>query len=118
MDVKPLKEIISRKLTFLLKKSGKTLNTTADDLQMPLSQYYRLLKGQRLPLLPTFVHISRAYGMSLDWWFKDIESRPKQIETAENPIEYQLFKTLKGFDPRGQKIALALLKTLAKSLKN
>jgi transcriptional regulator with XRE-family HTH domain len=118
MDVKPLKETISQKLTFLLKKSGKTLNTTANDLQMPLSQYYRLLKGQRLPLLPTFVHISRTYGRSLDWWFEDIKSLPKQIEAAKNPIEYQLFKTLKNLDARGQKIALSLLKTLAKSLKN
>jgi transcriptional regulator with XRE-family HTH domain len=116
MDVKPLKEVISQKLTFLLKKSGKTLNTTANDLHMPLSQYYRLLKGQRLPLLPTFVQISKAYGRSLDWWFEDI--LPEQIEAAKNPTEDQLFRTLKSFDARGQKIALALLRTLAKSLKN
>ncbi|MDR1452439.1 MAG: hypothetical protein LBJ25_00480 [Candidatus Margulisbacteria bacterium] len=116
MDVKNLKSIVSKKLTFLLKNSGKTLEATAYALDMPLSQYYRLLKGQCLPLLPTFIHISKIYRTSLDWWFADT-ALPKRVKPAPDPAEYQVFKILKGLDAGDQKIVLATLRTLARRLK-
>ena len=114
MDVKNLKEIVSRKLTQLLKNSGKTLEASAYDLNMPLSQYYRLLKGQCLPLLPTFLNISRVYGVSLDWWFTNNEPPKPQNEIKRNLLEYKLLKTFKKLDGKAQKSALVILNTLAK----
>ncbi|GBR73333.1 hypothetical protein NO1_0734 [Candidatus Termititenax aidoneus] len=117
MDVKNLKNTVSKKLALLLKNSGKTLEATAYDLDMPLSQYYRLLKGQCLPLLPTFLHISKIYGLSLDWWFEERGLPQKQAAPAKNSTEYQIFKILNGLTAGDQKIILATLKTLAKRLK-
>ncbi|MDR1323323.1 MAG: hypothetical protein LBK68_02680 [Candidatus Margulisbacteria bacterium] len=117
MDVKNLKNIVSKKLTLLLKNSGKTLEATAYALDMPLSQYYRLLKGQCLPLLPTFLHISKIYGLSLDWWFAERGLPQKRTVSAKNSTEYQIFKILNGLATGEQKIVLATLKTLAKRLK-
>jgi transcriptional regulator with XRE-family HTH domain len=118
MDVKNLKSIVSKKLALLLKNSGKTLEATAYTLDMPLSQYYRLLKGQCLPLLPTFVHISKIYGLSLDWWFEGAMPPQKQLQPAKNSTEYQIFKILKNLDARDREIVLATLKTMARRLKN
>jgi transcriptional regulator with XRE-family HTH domain len=117
MSVKDLKNIVSKKLTLLLKNSGKTLEATAYALDMPLGQYYRLLKGQCLPLLPTFIHISKVYGLSLDWWFKDTALPRKKLKPAQNSTEYQIFKILKGLETGDQKIVLATVQTLARRLK-
>jgi transcriptional regulator with XRE-family HTH domain len=116
MDVKHLKNIVSKKLALLLKNSGKTLEATAYALDMPLSQYYRLLKGQCLPLLPTFLHISKIYGVNLNWWFEDVPA-PKRPKPAPNPAEYQVFRILNGLPAADQKVVLATLKTLARRLR-
>ena len=114
MNVKHLKEITSRKLALLLKNSGKTLEATAYDLNIPLSQYYRLLKGQCLPLLPTFLNISRVYGVSLDWWFQNSKP-PKTVKTHKNLLEYKLLKAFKKLDAKSQKSAVGILNALAKN---
>jgi transcriptional regulator with XRE-family HTH domain len=113
-----LKQIISKKLEMLRKQSGLTMERTAHDLEMDTSEYFRILKGQRVPLLRSMIRFSRKYNVSLDWWFEDLKLPQKQIEPVKNPLEYQVFKILKGLDAKGQKIALATLKALTKNLKN
>jgi transcriptional regulator with XRE-family HTH domain len=112
-----LKQVISKKLEMLRKQSGLTMERTAHDLEMDTSEYFRILKGQRVPLLRSMLRFSRKYGVSMDWWFKDIELPQKSIEPVKNPVEYQIFKILKGLDAKKQKIALTTLKALTKSLR-
>jgi hypothetical protein len=66
----------------------------------------------------SMIRFSRKYEVSLDWWFEDMKLPQKQIEPVKNPLEYQVFKILKGLDARGRKITLATLKALTKNLKN
>ena len=113
-----LKQIISKKLEMMRRQSGLTMERTAHDLEMDTSEYFRILKGQRVPLLRSMLRFSRKYNISMDWWFEDIKLPQKQMEPVKNPLEYQVFKILKGLNAKGQKIALAMLKALTKNLKD
>jgi transcriptional regulator with XRE-family HTH domain len=112
-----LKQIISKKLEMLRRQSGLTMERTAHDLEMDTSEYFRILKGQRVPLLRSMIRFSRKYAVSLDWWFEDIKLPQKQNEPVKDPLEYQVFKILKGLDTKGRKITLDTLKALTKNLK-
>ncbi|MDR1113684.1 MAG: helix-turn-helix domain-containing protein [Candidatus Margulisbacteria bacterium] len=115
MDINELKKLISKKLTLLLKSSGKTIEATAYELGMDFSQYYRLLKGQRMPLLPTLLRINKIYGVTMNWWFEDVDKIPERLtKTNKNPLEFQLLNTFKKLNCKTQKTAVAVLKALAK----
>ncbi|MDR1453509.1 MAG: helix-turn-helix domain-containing protein [Candidatus Margulisbacteria bacterium] len=118
MDINVLKKIISQKLAFLLKYSGKTIEATAYELGMDFSQYYRLLKGQRLPMLPTLLRVNKLYGVDMNWWFVDIgkAARPV-IRHSGNPLEYQLVNSFKKLSRPAQKTAVSMLKAMARNLK-
>ena len=118
MDTKNLKKAISAKLAYLLKNSGRTLEATAYSLDMHLSQYYKLLKGERLPSMPTLMRINKLYDINMDWWFKDIKEVPSpRHRELKNPLEFQLVNTFKKLNPHAQKTVLATVKTLARRLK-
>jgi transcriptional regulator with XRE-family HTH domain len=119
MDINDLKKTISRKLTILQEKSGKTIEATAYDLDMHFSQYYRLLKGQRLPILPTLLRINKLYGLNMDWWFAGVDyvPPPRQTTPSKNPLEFQLLYSFKKLNNKAQKTAVTILKTLARNWK-
>ena len=71
-----LKELISQKLALLRQNSRQTVEATAFDLGMDYSEYYRLLRGERLPHLRTLLRINKKYGISMDWWFNKLEGKP------------------------------------------
>jgi transcriptional regulator with XRE-family HTH domain len=113
-----LKRLISRKLELLRQQSGQTIEASAMELNMDRSEFFRILKGQRLPMLTSMVRISKKYGVSLDWWFEDTDKIPKrQNKAMYAPQEYQMLKTFKKLNDRAQKTALDTLKVLARNLK-
>jgi transcriptional regulator with XRE-family HTH domain len=114
-----LKKIVSQKLELLRKQSGQTIDSAAAELDMDRSEFFRILKGQRLPMLRSIFRISKRYGVSLDWWFADVNELPERTAVArKNPREYQLLKIFKNLPDRAQKTVLATVKTLARNLKN
>ncbi|MDR1997781.1 MAG: helix-turn-helix transcriptional regulator [Candidatus Margulisbacteria bacterium] len=118
LDTNELKKLISRKMTLLLEKSGKTIEATAYDLDMEFSQYYRLLRGQRLPILPTLLRFNKLYGVNMDWWFAGVDyvPPPRQTRTRANPLELQLIHAFRKLNDKSQKTAVAVLRTLARNL--
>ncbi|MDR1323739.1 MAG: helix-turn-helix domain-containing protein [Candidatus Margulisbacteria bacterium] len=68
---KHLKTLIGKRLTQLKKESGKTIEQTAEDLDLDYSQYFNLLHGKRLAKLTTIVNIANAYGLELDWFVRE-----------------------------------------------
>jgi len=113
-----LKKIISRKLELLRRQSGQTIDNAAAELNMDRSEFFRILKGQRLPMLASIVRISKKYGVSLDWWFEETDRIPERLNRARyTPREYLLLKIFKRLNDRAQKIVLDTLKTLARNLK-
>jgi transcriptional regulator with XRE-family HTH domain len=114
-----LKRIISRKLELLRQQSGQTIDNSAYELNMDRSEFFRILKGQRLPMLTSMVRISKKYGVNLDWWFEDTDKIPERNNKAKyNPLEYQLLRTFNRLSGAAQKVVLATVKTLTKNLKN
>jgi transcriptional regulator with XRE-family HTH domain len=114
-----LKKIISHKLELLRQQSGQTIDNSAYELNMDRSEFFRILKGQRLPMLISMVRISKKYGVSLDWWFEDTDKIPERVGKAKYSLrEYQLLKTFNKLNDSAQEIVLATVKTLTKNLKN
>ena len=114
-----IKQIISRKLELLRQQGGQTIDGAAAELNMDRSEFFRILKGQRLPMLTSMVRISKKYGVSLDWWFEDTDKIPERLNRARySPREYQLLKIFKKLNDRAQNTVLATLKTLARNLRN
>ncbi|GBR74612.1 helix-turn-helix domain containing protein [Candidatus Termititenax aidoneus] len=113
-----LKKIVSRKLELLRKQSGQTIDSAAAELEMDRSEFFRILKGKRLPMLRSMFRISKRYGVSMDWWFVGIDELPKRAVAGKNPREYQLLRIFKNLPERAQKTVLATVKTLARNLKN
>jgi transcriptional regulator with XRE-family HTH domain len=114
-----LKQLVSRKLELLRQQSGQTIDRAAAELEMDRSEFFRILKGKRLPMLRSMFRISRRYGVSMDWWFLDIDELPKRaLIIRKNPREYQLLKIFKNLPERAQKTVLATVKTLVRNLKN
>ncbi|MDR1998313.1 MAG: helix-turn-helix domain-containing protein [Candidatus Margulisbacteria bacterium] len=112
-----LKKIFSRKLSMLRQNSGQTIEAAADSLDMAVGEYFRFLKGQRLPQLATLLRINQKYAVSLDWWFNELEDLPRTKGRLKQRIfELQALSTLKKFKPEVQPAMLAMLKTLAKKL--
>jgi transcriptional regulator with XRE-family HTH domain len=110
-----IKKTISRKLEFLRKHSGETNEVAADTLDIDLSEFYRILKGHRMPKLSTFLRINQKYGMKLDWWFGDLADAPLDKNNfRQRAFELQILNLTKKLDAQTQKAVLAMLKILVK----
>jgi transcriptional regulator with XRE-family HTH domain len=118
-----LKKLLSRKLSLLRKKSGKTIEATADSLDMDFSEYYRMLRGKNLPQLRTLLRFSKRYGVTLDWWFKELRKIPPEI--SENikrlhrkNIESKVLNALRQLDTRHQEVVLDTVQSLIRRTKS
>ena len=108
-----IKKTISRKLEFLRKHSGETNEAAADSLNIDLSEFYRILKGHRMPKLSTFLRINQKYEMKLDWWFNDlVEALPDKNKFRQRAFELQIAGLVKKLDAKTQRAVLAMLKVL------
>ena len=112
-----LKRLLSEKLSILRERSGETMEETAFALGMDTSDYFKLLKGKRLPHLLTLIRISQKYGVELSWWFDGLGKIPKSKEkTKNNYLEFRIAKIVKPLDDHLQKAALSMLKASVKNL--
>ncbi|MDR2428991.1 MAG: helix-turn-helix domain-containing protein [Candidatus Margulisbacteria bacterium] len=108
-----LKKLISEKMEFLRKHSGETNEAAADTLDIDLSEFYRILKGHRLPHLKTLLRISKKYGVNLDWWFSELdETALNKTAIRRKAFESQIVNLIKKLDVQTQKAILAMLKIL------
>jgi transcriptional regulator with XRE-family HTH domain len=110
-----LKSLISRKLTKLSADSKQTIEESGRDLGMDYSEYYRLLKGIRLPHLLTLLKINQKYGVSMDWWFNDMETDNKK-NTAKI-AEFELVNNFKKLDEQAQNFISEILRSLVRNRK-
>jgi transcriptional regulator with XRE-family HTH domain len=106
-----LKKLISEKLDFLRKNSGETNEAAADSLDIDLSEFYRILKGHRLPHLSTLLRINQKYGVSMDWWFSELDGTA-QTPVRQKAFELQISSLVKKLDAKTQAAVLAMLKIL------
>jgi transcriptional regulator with XRE-family HTH domain len=105
-----LKALFSKKLQLLRRHSRKTIEETADFLDLEYAQYYRLLKGYRLPHLVTLFNISRAYGLDLNWWFKELsETERKNVLLKESAAEAKLLRGFSRLDKKAKNFAQKIL---------
>ncbi|MDR1997185.1 MAG: hypothetical protein LBQ83_02535 [Candidatus Margulisbacteria bacterium] len=117
---KDLKNLISKKLNWLHKQHKKTLEEAAFNLKLDYVQYYMLLKGSRLPHLLTLVNINKIYGLSMDWWFHDLDKlKPKEQKKLNKKItEFELISSFNKLDANAQTVVLRLLKNYHKERKH
>jgi transcriptional regulator with XRE-family HTH domain len=112
-----LKKLLSKKLAFLRQKHKQTIEETALDLGMNFSEYYRLLKGDRLPHLLTLLKINHKYGLNMDWWFSSLNKLPgSPAALKQHSFERQVLRELKKVPPDLQKALLNMLKAFNKNL--
>jgi transcriptional regulator with XRE-family HTH domain len=100
----------------LRKESGQTMEAAAESLDLDKSEYFRFLKGQRLPHLLTLLRLSKKYGVTLDWWFSELDALPaNKAAFRQKTFELRALSLLKKFPPPAQNTALAVLAALAKN---
>jgi transcriptional regulator with XRE-family HTH domain len=110
-----LGKLISNKLNFLRKSSGQTNEATADSLDLDLSEFYKLLRGKRIPHLMTLLRINQKYGVTMDWWFSELEETSRdKLHIRSKALELQILNTIRKLDIRFQEIAFDIVKTLRK----
>ncbi|MDR1998219.1 MAG: helix-turn-helix domain-containing protein [Candidatus Margulisbacteria bacterium] len=114
-----LKDLISRKLRFLRQKYKTTLEKTADFLDLDYAQYYKLLHGAQLPHLVTLMKINQAYGLNMDWWFRDYEEaypvRPiSKADIDQKADELEIVNNFNKLDVRSRKTLQKILKSMLK----
>ncbi|MDR2429096.1 MAG: helix-turn-helix domain-containing protein [Candidatus Margulisbacteria bacterium] len=108
---------MSKKLETLRQHSGQTIEASADSLDMAVSEYFRFLKGQRLPHLLTLLRLSKKYGVTLDWWFSELDIPPgDKAAFRQKTFELRTLSLLKKFPLPAQNAALDVLAALAKNL--
>ncbi|GBR75884.1 hypothetical protein NO2_0515 [Candidatus Termititenax persephonae] len=107
---KDLKLLISKRLTQLQKQGGKTIEQTADYLDIDYSQYFNLLRGKRLAKLTTIVNIANIYNIGLDWFVK--EKAEEKTETKVNTL--RLLSSFHKLNGTAQNIVLEILDNLAR----
>ena len=122
MDIFPsdadIKKIISEKLQQLREKSQKTLEKTAQELNLDVTQYQRLLKGDRLPRLDTMININKAYNLSLDWWFGEFYGKSVDKSTIiNNALITELVENFNNLDSNYQEAVLGMIANLGKNQK-
>jgi transcriptional regulator with XRE-family HTH domain len=114
-----LKKLLSRKLTLLREKSGETMEETAFDLGLDTSDYFKFLKGKRLPHLLTLIRLGQKYGVNLSWWFSELNETPQSKAQLKNSsLELRVARIIGKLDNRLQKAALSMLKASVKNLVN
>ncbi|MDR1452897.1 MAG: helix-turn-helix domain-containing protein [Candidatus Margulisbacteria bacterium] len=112
-----LKRLLSKKLETLRRQSGQTIETTADSLDLAISEYFRFLKGQRLPHLLTLLRLSKKYGVTLDWWFGGLNDLPGTRQGfRQKSFELQGLSLLKKVEPRLHRAVLAALKAFVQNI--
>jgi transcriptional regulator with XRE-family HTH domain len=90
------------------------MEVAADSLDMDVSAYYMLLSGKRLPHIKTLLRLNRKYGVTLDWWFKELRETPSgKTDTRAEAIASEILNNLRKLDTRGQKTLLGISKVLA-----
>jgi transcriptional regulator with XRE-family HTH domain len=110
-----IKKLLSKKLAALRQDSGQTLEATADELGLDLSEYFRILKGQRLPQLRTLLRINKKYGLNMDWWFAELEDAVvDEKHFRRKTIAAQLLGLLRRLDLGSQEVVLSLTRALIK----
>ncbi|MDR1997598.1 MAG: helix-turn-helix domain-containing protein [Candidatus Margulisbacteria bacterium] len=102
---KELKLLISKRLNQLKQQSGKTVEQTAEDLDIDYSQYFNLLRGKRLAKLTTLVNIANAYDLELDWFVR--EKTGDKIRGKVNT-----WRLLSGFNKLSPEVQDFVLKVL------
>ncbi|MDR1453077.1 MAG: helix-turn-helix domain-containing protein [Candidatus Margulisbacteria bacterium] len=113
-----LKKIFGEKLSWLREKSGETIEESAFSLGLDVSDYFKFLKGKRLPHLLTLMRISQKYGVAVGWWFGEVKSVPQnRAQIRQSTLENKISRAISTLDVKTQKAVLAMLKTLAKNLK-
>jgi transcriptional regulator with XRE-family HTH domain len=111
-----LKLIVSKKLQQLREKSQKTLEETARELNLDVTQYIRLLRGVRLPRLDTMININKVYGLSLDWWFSEVYGKPAKDEAiVDKSLEVELVENFKGLNTVCKEVVLSMITNLNKN---
>jgi transcriptional regulator with XRE-family HTH domain len=108
-----LKELLSKKLALLRQNSGQTVEATAFDLDMDYSEYYRLLRGERLPHLRTLLRINKKYGINMDWWFSKLEGKPP-VKLNKRTTEFELLNNYNKLNVRTRKVIFDMLKSLVR----
>ena len=112
-----LKKTLGEKLSLLRQESGETIEEAAFGLGLDASDYFKFLKGKRLPHLLTLMRISQKYGVELNWWFNESDKISKSKTQIKNKmLEIQMARIISKLDPRMQKAALAMLKASVKNL--
>ncbi|MDR1996836.1 MAG: helix-turn-helix transcriptional regulator [Candidatus Margulisbacteria bacterium] len=108
-----LKALIGRKLQQLRKKSQKTIEETADFLDLDYAQYHRILKGLRLPHLVTLIKINQAYGLDMNWWFKELAKipAPSAAKISRNTTDHELLNRFHNLDAHTQEFLLQMLRS-------
>ena len=108
-----LKKLFSQKLALLRKVSKQTMEATADSLDMDVSEYYMLLSGKRLPHIKTLFRINEKYGLTMDWWFKEIRETGK-TDTRTEAIQSELLRNLRKLDKRDKETLLNISRVLVR----
>jgi transcriptional regulator with XRE-family HTH domain len=111
-----LKLLVSQKLRQLRTQSQKTIEETANDLDLDITQYMRLLKGTRLPRLSTLLNINTLYGLNMDWWFAEIaNNRKDKINVKEKSLEFELLNSFRKLDLNHKETVVGMIHNLFKN---
>jgi transcriptional regulator with XRE-family HTH domain len=110
-----LKKLLSKKLALLRQKNKQTIEATALDLGMNFSEYYRLLKGDRLPHLLTLLKINRKYDLNMDWWFSELKNKTAAQNIHKKAEDFLLLSNYHKLDEQARQVVLDMLKNLAKN---
>jgi transcriptional regulator with XRE-family HTH domain len=114
-----LKDLLSRKLNLLRKKSGKTLEETCAFLNLDYTQYHKLCHGVHFPHILTLLNINKAYGLDMNWWFSELDNLPsKREEKIKNNVnEANIINNYRKLDSKTKNVIVNLLKNLVKEQK-
>ena len=111
-----LKLLISKKLQQLRQNSQQTLEETAYFLDLDYAQYYRILKGDRLPHLSTLLKINQIYGLYMNWWFSELKSPDAKLTKKSD--ETELLCNFNKINGKTKKVVLKILRNLAQEQKS
>ena len=113
-----LKLLISKKLRQLRAQSQKTIEETANDLDLDITQYMRLLKGVRLPHLATLVNINKLYGLNMDWWFTEmLDNKKDKNKITNRHLEFELLSSFRKLSLSQKELLLGMINNLPKNQK-
>jgi transcriptional regulator with XRE-family HTH domain len=118
ITARDLKLLISKKLRLLRERSKKTLENSAEDLNLDYAQYCRMLKGTALPHLVTLAKINKFYNLDMNWWFKEPRGCAQdKVRVREKTLEFELISSFQKLDIRTKEIVLEMINNLSKKRK-